>query len=141
MSVDAMNRIHKHQQSTEEVLNEELEGYFSIKKINQLKQKSLNTQPAPSTKTSTSLWGKQICMSVLDTAHKKIHNTPEEKFQDQQTLIRLMQANRSIINDAKTITKTPKTNTWLIINSRNYYNFYGMKCSLFIQEQSKIMVK
>ena len=38
-------------------------------------------------------------------------NTPEDKFQDQLTVIRSMLTNSPTINDKKMITKTPKTNT------------------------------
>ena len=45
------------------------------------------SKPAPSTWPSINLQGKQIHMSGLDTAHWQFYNAPEEKFQDQRTLI------------------------------------------------------
>ena len=39
-------------------------------------------------------------MYGLDTAHRQCANTSEDKFQDQFMFIRLMQTNRSAINDA-----------------------------------------
>ena len=95
---------------------------FLIKKSNQLKQTILNTQPAPFPWCSTNLQGNQICMSSLYTDHRKFANTPKFKFQYQWMLIRLMQTNRSTINDANKITKTPRKKTWQIINRRNHYD-------------------
>ena len=51
--------------------------------INQFLQTSLHTQLAPSQQPSIYLWGKKIGLSCLDTAHRQISNTTEEKFQDQ----------------------------------------------------------
>ena len=42
----------------------------------------------PLTQPYTNLWGKQLCIYGLDTSHSKFDNTPEDKFQDQQILIK-----------------------------------------------------
>ena len=96
---------------------------FYIKQINQLMQTSLNTKMAPSPRPSTNLQGNQIHMYGLDTAHRKVSNRHEDKFQYQWTLIRSMQTKRSTIKDANMINKTPKNNNWQIINHRNCYNW------------------
>ena len=72
-------------------------------------------------------------MSGLDTYHIKVSNTTEDKFQNQLTLIQLMQKNRSIINDTNIKTKTPKNNDWQIINIINSYNLESLECSLSVQ--------
>ena len=79
------------------------------------------TQPEPLPQTSTSLMGKQIHMSVLDTSHRQFSITPEDKFQDKWTLIWLTQSNKSEINYTKIKTKTLKYNTfkcniWIKLN-------------------------
>ena len=51
----------------------------------------MNTQPETSPQYSTNLQGNQIHMSGLDTAHRPFSNTPEDKFQDEWTMILLMQ--------------------------------------------------
>ena len=99
-----------------------------------IKQKNLNTQPAPSPWPSTNLRGKQICMSGLDTSRRKFAITPGNKFQDQWTPIRSMQTNRSKINDANMITKTPDKSNWIIINQRNKNNLYRLNCTTINQE-------
>ena len=51
--------------------------------VNQLIMKILNTKPAPLSRPSTILWGKQIRTSGLDTAHRQFATTSEDKSQDQ----------------------------------------------------------
>ena len=58
-----------------------------LQKFNQLIMTSAITQPAPLTRTSKILQGKQIHMYGLYTSHKKIAITPKDKFQYQWTLI------------------------------------------------------
>ena len=89
----------------------------------------MNTQPAPSPQPSTNLQGDKIRMSGFDTAHRKLSNTPEDRFQDQLMLIRSMQTNRSEINDANIITKTPKNINQRIINQINNDDLYRLHCS------------
>ena len=72
-------------------------------------------------------------MSGLDMYHIKVSNTTEDKFQNQLTLIQLMQKNRSIINDTNIKTKTQKNNDWQIINIINSYNLESLECSLSVQ--------
>ena len=48
---------------------------------------STNAQLEPSSQPSTNLWGKQICMSGLDTSHSQFSNTTEDKFWDQWTKV------------------------------------------------------
>ena len=57
------------------------------------------------------MWGKQTRMSSLDMANRQFSNTPEDKFQDQLTLLHIMQTNRSTINNENIKTKTPNNNT------------------------------
>ena len=102
---------------------------FYIKQSNQFKQTSLNTQPAPFLWPSTNLRRNRIHMSSLDTCHRQFSITPEDKFQDQWILIQSMQANRSTINNAKMISKTPKRSNWIIINQINDNNLYRLNCS------------
>ena len=71
----------------------------------------MNTQPAPLPQPSTNMWGKQTRMSSLDMANRQFSNTPEDKFQDQLTLLHIMQTNRSTINNENIKTKTPNNNT------------------------------
>ena len=71
----------------------------------------MNTQSAPSTLPSTKLRWKKIHMYGLDMDYRQFTNTPEDKFQDQLTLIRLVQKNISTINDTKMINKSPNNNT------------------------------
>ena len=61
-------------------------------------QTNMNTQPGPLTRPSTNLRRNQTCMSSLDTDHIQFSNTPEDKFQDQNMMIRLMWKKRSTIN-------------------------------------------
>ena len=112
---------------------------FYINKSNQLKWTSLDTQLETSPQPSTKLRGKQIRISGLDTAHRQFSNTPEENFQNKWMLIRLMRANRSTINDANMIAKTPKKNTWQIIDQVNNNNLYWLNCSSSNQKYLKIM--
>ena len=44
---------------------------------------STKTQPAPYPQPSSILWGEQILMSSLDTAHRKLSTAPKDKYQDQ----------------------------------------------------------
>ena len=46
-------------------------------------------QVTPPPLSYTILWGKQISMSDLDTSHRKISITPEDKYLDQLLLILL----------------------------------------------------
>ena len=48
---------------------------------------STNAQPEPYPQPSSNLWGKQICISGLDTAHRQFVITTKYKFQDQWMLI------------------------------------------------------
>ena len=50
---------------------------FYIKQNNKLKWKFLNNQLAPLPRPSTNQQGNQIYMSVLDTSHRQISNTPK----------------------------------------------------------------
>ena len=84
---------------------------FYIEQRNQLKQISLNTQPEPSPQPSTNLREKQIHLSGLDTSHRQFSIKTKDKFQYKWTLIRSMITDRSTINDAHMITKTPKKYT------------------------------
>ena len=70
------------------------------------------TQLASSPRRSTSLWGKQICMSGSDMTYGQFTITSEDKFQDQWTLIQLTQTKKSTINDDNIKTKTTKANTF-----------------------------
>ena len=126
MNADPINMIHTGQQSNKACTNN-LKNFY-INQSNQLKQKSMKTQPAPSLQPSTNLQGNQICMSGLDTSHRQFDNTPEYKFWYRLTLIQSMQTNRSTIKHAKMIIKTPDNNTWRIINKRNKNNLYRLKC-------------
>ena len=67
---------------------------FFVKQGNKLKRTILNTQTEPSSRPSKNMWGKQTCMSSLDTAHRKFSNKTEENFQYQWTLIWSMQKNQ-----------------------------------------------
>ena len=65
---------------------------WKIYKINQnniLISTSINNQPSPSPWTSWITHGKKIRMSSLDMDHRKFDITPEEKYQDQWTMIQL----------------------------------------------------
>ena len=89
------NKYDKHNSTTN---NRRLEivtrGIHYINQSNKLKQKSMKTQPAPSPRPSTNLRGKQIRISGLCTTHRQFEITPEDKFQDQSTLILSMLTNR-----------------------------------------------
>ena len=80
MNYYPINMIHTSQESTKEGSNEELEGIFYIKQSNQLKQKSLNTQPSPSPQPFINLRGKEIRMSGLYIPHINVLITPKDKF-------------------------------------------------------------
>ena len=95
---------------------------FLINQSYQFMQTSMNTQPSPSPQPSTNMQVTQIRMSGLYMANRKRFNAPEDKFQDQWTLIRLMRTDRSTINDENMITKTLNNNTRWMINQRDYYN-------------------
>ena len=57
---------------------------IDLKPINKFMTTSAIVQPSPLPRPSKNLWvRKQIFMSGLDTSHRKISNTPKEKFQDQ----------------------------------------------------------
>ena len=63
--------------------NEELPWNQSMYLWLNVKSQKLSSSPRP----STSLQGHKIRMSGLDMAHWQFSNTPEDKFQDQWTLI------------------------------------------------------
>ena len=97
----------------------------------------MNTQPRPLPQPSTNLQVQKIHMSSVHASHMKVSNTTKDKFQYQWTLIRLMQTNRSNINDVKMVTKTPKNNILWIKNQRNNNNLYRFTCSSINQYLSK----
>ena len=90
----------------------------------------MKTQTAPLPGPSTNLRGEQMLMSGLDTTHRQFSNTPEDKFQDQWTMIQSMWTGNSIINNSNMITKTPNNNTLLIIYQMDNENLYPFDCSL-----------
>ena len=102
---------------------------FCIKQRNKMKQTCLNTQPATLIQPSTNLLGKKICMSGLDTAHRKFPNTPKDNFQYKWMPIHSKWTNRSKFIDGNMIAKTPKNNIWWTNNLKNNNNLYLFNCS------------
>ena len=45
----------------------------------------MNTQPEPSPQPSPILWGKKICISILDTSDRTFSITPKDNYYDQLT--------------------------------------------------------
>ena len=85
-------------ESKKEVFIYELEGYFSsIKKINWCQQ-VLTPNWHPFHNLPQSWRGGGVLISSLYTSHRKISNTPEEKFHDQRTMIRKIYTNESTID-------------------------------------------
>ena len=87
---------------------------------------SATTQPAPLKINSSSLWGKQIYISGLDTAHRYFSITPKDRCQDIWHLVQSMQKYISTINKVIIgrlnwnifyINKSNKL-TWKIINTQ-----------------------
>ena len=99
------NKYNTHKSTiNKKGFNKELEGYFSSSKAINWCEKSEHS-PSPSPLPYTNLMGKQICISCLNTDHRKFSNTYKDKFQDQWTLIQLIQTNKSTINNENMITK------------------------------------
>ena len=69
---------------------------------------SMNTQPEPLPQPSPILWGNKICMSILDTSHKKIAITPRDNYYDQLTLIRINKNKQVRNKDGNIKYKNPK---------------------------------
>ena len=58
-------------------------GIICLNTVNQLVITSTQTQPTPLSQPSSSLRGKQICMSDLDKHKRKSTNAFKDKYQDQ----------------------------------------------------------
>ena len=85
-------------------------GIFEIKQTNILMSTNSYNQKAPLPQPSTILRGRQICVSVLNTAHRQFTIISKDKYQVQWTLILLTRKTTSTINKAKIKTKTLKDN-------------------------------
>ena len=58
-------------------------GIICLNTVNQLVMTSTQTQPTPLSQPSSSLRGKQICMSDLDKHKRKSTNASKDKYQYQ----------------------------------------------------------
>ena len=79
--------------------------WFWINQKNKFTSTRMNTQVESSPQNSSILKGKQICMSNLDTIHKKLAITPRNKYQVLWTLILSTRAffdNQQYFNQNKT---------------------------------------
>ena len=87
MNKDPVNEIHTGQQSTNEGLNKELEGYFRSSKAINWYEQLLTPNRHPSRDLPQSWGERKYVNQIFYIAHRKFSNIPWENFQDQWTLI------------------------------------------------------